>query len=131
MKKVLASLKVPTIAKVIGYSKLKKEFKQFKYKRDLLKEYDLFLADLRVYKMLPECLGKSFYDKKKFPCPIKVHGFEPKELQKQLNKAAKATYFIEGNGPNYSVKVGRTNQDPKEIAENVEYALSYALGYVA
>jgi hypothetical protein len=47
-----------------------------------LKEYDGFLADIRVYKLLPECLGKEFYDKKKFPCPIKLHGFQtPKQLQ--------------------------------------------------
>jgi ribosome biogenesis protein UTP30 len=67
-------MKIPCIAKVISYTKLKKEFKQFKDKRNLLKDYDLFLADLRIYKMLPECLGKEFYAKKKYPCPIKVHG---------------------------------------------------------
>jgi len=54
-------LSIPTIAKVIGYTKLKKEFRQFKDKRQLLKDYDLFLADLRIYKMLPEALGKEFY----------------------------------------------------------------------
>jgi Ribosomal protein L1p/L10e family len=61
----------------------------------LLKDYDTFLADLRIYKMLPECLGKEFYAKKKYPCPIKLHGFSsPKELEAQLNKASQATYFI-------------------------------------
>lgn len=60
--------------------------------------------------MLPECLGREFYQKKKYPCPLKLHGFKTdKELQKQLNKASKATFFIEGNGPNYSIRVGRTN----------------------
>lgn len=90
-----------------------------------MKEYDGFLADIRVYKLLPECLGKEFYDKKKFPCPIKLHGFQtPKQLQEQLNSAAQATYFTLGNGPNYSVKVGRTNQDPKEVAKNSQSALA-------
>ena len=42
----------------------------------------MFLADLRVYKMLPELLGKEFYSKKMYPCPIKVHGLEKEELQK-------------------------------------------------
>jgi ribosome biogenesis protein UTP30 len=73
-------LKIPCIAKVIEYSKLKKEFRQFKDKKALLKTYDLFLADLRVYKMLPECLGKEFYAKKKYPCPIKLHGMKGDEL---------------------------------------------------
>lgn len=66
---------VPCIAKVIGFDKLKRNFKQFKDKRALLKEYDAFLADLRIYKMLPDCLGREFYRDKKFPCPLKMHGF--------------------------------------------------------
>lgn len=76
-KDQIQDLKIPCIAKVIGYTKLKKEFKQFKDKRILLNQYDLFLADLRIYKMLPECLGKEFYAKKKFPCPLKLHNQTP------------------------------------------------------
>lgn len=79
-KDKIQSLKIPTIAKVIGYTKLKKEYKQFKDKKALLKDYDLFLADLRIYKMLPECLGKEFYQKKKYPHPLKIHDFTPKAL---------------------------------------------------
>ena len=124
-------MKIPCIAKVIEYNKLKKEYRQYKDKRQLLRDYDQFLADLRIYKMLPECLGKEFYQKKAYPCPIKLHGFAtPNDLQKQLNKASKAAYFIQGNGPNYSMKVGRTSQDPKEVAENIENALPFALAYV-
>ena len=130
-KKEISDLKIPCIAKVIGYDKLKRNFKQFKDKRKLLGEYDQFLADLRIYRMLPEVLGREFYTKKKYPCPIKLHGFKTsKELQKQLNQASKATFFIEGNGPNYSIKVGITSQSAQEIAENIETALSNALAYV-
>lgn len=59
--------------------------------------------------MLPECLGKDFYLKKKYPYAIKLHGIEGKELQTHLNNAAQSTYFIQGNGPNYSLKVGKTS----------------------
>lgn len=59
--------------------------------------------------MLPECLGKEFYSKKKYPYALKLHGFEGKDLQAQLNKATIATYFMQGNGPNYSLRVGRTS----------------------
>lgn len=85
---------VPCIAKVIGFDKLKREFKQFKDKRALLKDYDAFLADLRIYKMLPDVLGREFYRGKRFPCPLKLHGFETKDLQDQLNNAAQSTFFI-------------------------------------
>lgn len=123
-------MNVPCIAKVIGYDKLKRNFRQYKDKRQLLKDYDAFLADLRVYKMLPELLGKEFYQRKKYPCPIKVHGFDsPKELEKQLNGAAASTFFALGNGPNYSVRVGKTFQKEKEIGQNAIKALGQALAY--
>ena len=81
-KDQIMDLKIPCIAKGIGYDKLKRNFKQYKDKRALLKEYDGFLADLRVYKMLPELMGKEFYNRKKYPCPIKIHGFDkPSELE--------------------------------------------------
>lgn len=34
------------------------------------------MADLRIYKLLPEALGKEFYTKKTYPCPVKLHGYE-------------------------------------------------------
>lgn len=71
----IKSMDIPCIAEVIGFDRLKRDFKQYKDKRNLFKDYDLFLADIRIYKMLPEMLGKEFYAKKAYPCPIKVHGF--------------------------------------------------------
>jgi ribosome biogenesis protein UTP30 len=113
---------------VIGYDKLKRNFKQFKDKRALLKDYDAFLADLRVYKMLPEVLGREFYKSKKFPAPLKLHGFSTDaELHDQLNSAASSTVFMLGNGPNYSVRIGKTQQKAQDVAENAERALLHAL----
>jgi ribosomal protein L1 len=123
-------LNIPCVAKVIGYDKLKRNYKQYVSRRKLMKEYDGFLADLRIYKMLPELLGKEFYSKKKYPCPIKLHGFDSSDdLEKQLNKASAATYFMLGNGPNYSVKVGRTQQQAKDVAQNAMTALSQVIAY--
>lgn len=109
-------MNIPCIAKVIGFDKLKRNFRQYKDKRQLLKDYDSFLADIRVYKMLPELMGKEFYQRKRYPCPIKIHGFDsPKALEAQLNQATASTFFTLGNGPNYSVRVGKTFQKEKEI----------------
>jgi len=43
-----------------------------------------------------------------YPVPIKVHGFDSKQLEQQLNKAASSSHFLQGNGPNYSLTVGKT-----------------------
>ena len=75
MKKEIEDLKIPCIAEVIGFDRLRRDFRQFKDKRQLIRDFDVFLADIRVYKMLPDCLGKEFYNKKAFPAPIKMHGF--------------------------------------------------------
>jgi len=129
-KDQIQDLDIPCIAKVIGFDKLKRNFKQYKDKRQLLKDYDAFLADLRVYKMLPELVGKEFYQRKRYPCPIKLHGFDSKKaLEAQLNSAAASTSFTLGNGPNYSVRVGKTFQQAKDIAQNTLQALGQALAY--
>jgi hypothetical protein len=52
-------------------------------------------------------------------------------MQKQLNKASTATYFMQGNGPNYSFKVGKSTSEAKDVAENIIAALPQALGYVS
>jgi ribosomal protein L1 len=79
--------------------------------------------------MLPELLGKEFYDKKAYPCPLKVHGLSTEELETALNKASQSSYYIMGNGPNYSLKIGKVSQDAKDVAKNVEQALGQVLGY--
>jgi hypothetical protein len=78
--------------------------------------------------MLPEVLGREFYQTKKYPAPLKLHGFESDaELHKQLNKAATSSSFMLGNGPNYAVRVGKTGQKPQDVASNTEVALQAAL----
>lgn len=82
-KEQISDLNIPCIAEVIGFDRLRREFHEFKDKKKLLRDFDVFLADIRIYKMLPECLGREFYQKKMFPCPIKVHGFgSSKDLEK-------------------------------------------------
>jgi len=86
---------LPCLAKVISYDKLKRNYKQYQDKRALLKEYDAFLADLRIYKMLPECLGNEFYTHKKYPAPIKVHNLESSDaLKTLLNSATSSAQFM-------------------------------------
>jgi len=119
---------IPCVAEVIGFDRLKRDFHQFKDKRALLNDFDLFLADIRIYKMLPEKLGKEFYSKKVYPCPIKVHGMDQKGLKEQLNSSAESLYFMAGNGPNYTLKIGRVSQDAKDIVKNIMTALPKVLG---
>ena len=38
---------------------------------------------------------------------------------------------MSGNGPNYSVKIGRVSQDAKEVIKNISFALPKILGNVS
>lgn len=78
IKSQLENSDVPCLAQVVGYDRLNREFRQFKDKRALLNDFDLFFSDIRIYQMLPEKLGKQFYRKKLYPCPIKLHGLDDK-----------------------------------------------------
>ena len=64
-KDKIQNLSIPCIAKVIGYSKLTKDFKTYNDKRNLCKDYDGFFCDYRIYDLLRKPLGKFFYDRNK------------------------------------------------------------------
>eukprot|EP00899_Mesostigma_viride_P007689 jgi/Mesvir1/16921/Mv15782-RA.1 len=108
--------KIPGVAKVIGISKLAKNYKPFEAKRRLCESYDLFLVDDRVMRMLPKLLGKTFFQKKKHPIVVKL---AKKNMEAQIRSACDATYLYTSTGTCSSVKVGRTTQPVDEIVANV------------
>jgi ribosome biogenesis protein UTP30 len=65
------------IHKVIRYSKLAKKYKSFESKRQLLAEYDVFLADERIVHLVPSALGSVFYKSTtKRPISVSLTGKE-------------------------------------------------------
>lgn len=104
-KDKISSLNVPTLAKVIGYSKMKTSYPSFSDKRKLANEFDLFFCDYKIYSNLKKGLGKAFYEKKKYPFPIdcqEVPDFlasKFKTYESYINSLNNYTYFIAGNGP--------------------------------
>jgi ribosome biogenesis protein UTP30 len=64
------------IEKVIGFSKLKARYQSFESRRQLLAEYDVFLADERIITRLVPTLGKIFYKSSKRPIPIRIQKIE-------------------------------------------------------
>ena len=64
-KDLLAAQNVKFINRVVGIAKLKGKWKPFEARRMLMKESSMFLADERVVPLLPNLLGKIFFDAKK------------------------------------------------------------------
>jgi len=128
-KNKIAGLDIPCIAKVIGYTKLQRNYQQFEDKRKLCKDFDLFFCDYKIYDLLRKPLGKFFYDHKKIPFPIDCEGVPAylssmgadnvTDYEGYLNHLMHYTYFVQNNGPNYALKVARTSQSVEDITKNI------------
>lgn len=117
-------LEIPCIGKAIGYTELVKEYNRFEEKRKLCREFDLFFCDYRIYDLMRKPLGKVFYDRKKFPFPIDCENAPAYSgcttFEEYLNSLTKQTsYFIQGNGPNYTLRVARVTMNVATIVKNV------------
>ncbi|KAJ4289002.1 proteasome-interacting protein cic1 [Kalmusia sp. IMI 367209] len=128
------------ILRVIGVDKLKKKWKTFETKRQLLAEYDVFMVDDRVVKIVADALGKTFYGtKSKRPIPIKLTAGAfvdkskkddkkkqenvvgtPTGVAKEIEAALSATYVSMSASANTSIKVGKLSMTPQQLKENVE-----------
>lgn len=115
IKQHLEENPIEGIDKVMGVMKLRKNYRQYEDKRKLLQTYDLFLADERILPLLPACLGKKFFDKKRQPAPVNL----TRNLTTALEGARDSTYFFLNAGPTCMVKIGRTGFAKQQVVENV------------
>jgi ribosome biogenesis protein UTP30 len=115
------------VAKVLGISKLKANYKAHEQKRKLCDSYDMFLADDRVLPILPKLLGKNFFKKKKQPVAVDL---TKKDWVAQVRRAVGATYFNVGGGTCVNVKVGKSTMEIDEIVENTVVAIEGAVNKI-
>ncbi|KAJ1915646.1 proteasome-interacting protein cic1 [Mycoemilia scoparia] len=121
-KEKLEEANVGFVKEVVGISELRTKYKSYEAKRLLLTSYDLFLTDDRVVNFLPKLLGSKFFEKKKLPAMVNL---TKPDIKKELEKALHSTYLNIPAGTCVSVKIGKTSQNYKDIAENIEHAISY------
>ncbi|GAB5364262.1 hypothetical protein AAMO2058_000954700 [Amorphochlora amoebiformis] len=93
---------VDEIKKLIDLSTLRKNYAQYKDKRDLFVSYDVFFADERILKLLPHLIGKRFFEGNKQPIPVRLSG---KNIDKSIAAARDATYFFMRGGNICGMKV--------------------------
>ena len=120
-KKKVQEMEKCGVAKVLGLSKLRNNYKPHEAKRKLCDSYDLFLADARILPLLPKLLGKTFFKKKRQPVPVDL---TKKDWPQQIKKAAAATYARQGAGTCVMVKVGKNSFSDMEIVANAMAAIS-------
>jgi len=126
------------VQRVLGLDKLKKRYKSYEQKRALAAEYDFFLVDDRIIKIVADFLGKSFYGtKSKRPVPIRLTagarmdktakkaGKEPENgvgtaqgIAKEIETALTSTYLSLSASANSTIKVGLLSMTPQQLTEN-------------
>lgn len=108
---------VNCVRKVIPVKELKLEYKPYEAKRNLSNEFDVFLADSRIIRLLPSLLGKNFYGRKRNPIQVDL---EAKDLKEEISKAVNNTRCILKNrGSSCLVTVGHSDMTRDQIVENV------------
>ncbi|CAD5121954.1 unnamed protein product [Dimorphilus gyrociliatus] len=109
------------ISAIVPLKQIKLEHQTYEAKRHLSTLYDIFLADSRVYRLLPAILGKAFYDRHKFPISFDL---EAKNLKKELQRALSFTFCeLHGKGQNVSIPVGSTEMKNIHVAQNINAIL--------
>ncbi|KAF2849669.1 ribosomal protein L1 [Plenodomus tracheiphilus IPT5] len=127
------------VQRVLGVEKLKKRYKSYEQKRALAAEYDFFLVDDRIIKIVADFLGKSFYGTKtKRPIPIRLTAGahidksgkkDTKEpvnavgtaqgIAKEIETALKSTYLSLSASANSTIKIGLLSMTPEQLTENI------------
>lgn len=121
----------PFKVKVIDIQNLKMKYSRFQDRRNLLKQYDLFLCDYKIYFILKKLLGKPFYVHRKYPVPMKLNYENKEEIKNEIiNHVEKSGVFYMTNGPNYAFKVARYTMDNNQVVDNVLGAAKNVVAHI-
>ena len=121
----------PFELKVIDISKLKLKYERFEQRRNLIKQYEIFLCDSKVYFLLKKLLGKPFYSAKKFPVPVKIDYEDKEKTQQEIIEHVKTcTFFTMSKGPIYNVKFGRQVMTEQEKIQNLNDTIEGTLPHI-
>ncbi|XP_061087828.1 ribosomal L1 domain-containing protein 1 isoform X1 [Conger conger] len=121
-KKLLTVKGVERITEVIPFKVLKTEYKPFEAKRRLLGNFDLFLADSRIYRLLPSHIGKHFYESKKAPLSVDLQSNQlARDLQRLIQGSA---LKVSKKGSCCMARVAHSGMTADEVVENIMAAVS-------
>lgn len=104
-------------AQIIKLEKLRTQYFEFKHRRELVSQYDLFLCDDRILPMLTKTLGKTFLSVKKQPVPIRLK--KTQSLRDQVRRARESTFLCGSHGDCWAIKLAHTAMTDEEVTANL------------
>jgi len=122
VKKLLHTAGITRISKILPFEELKKEFKGFELKRQLAKNYDVFIADAAVTRLARAHLGKEFYTRRKIPFNVDLS--KTKCLARQFEMLSKTTQVIlTSKGANINISFAHSLMTEEAKRENLNTLL--------
>ncbi|KAM7381987.1 hypothetical protein PAMA_012721 [Pampus argenteus] len=120
-KKLLEVKGVKNITEIIPYKVLRTEYKPYEAKRRLLGNFDTFLSDDRIRRLLPSHLGKHFYQRKKEPLSVNL---QSKQLARDIHRVIQGTNVkVTNKGCCCMARVAHSGMTADEVTENIEAAV--------
>lgn len=117
-KKLLEQRGVTSVTEVIPFKTLQKEYKPFEAKRRLLGNFDLFLSDDRIRRLLPSHIGKHFYERKKEPQSVNL---QSNQLSRDIQRIIQGTTLkVNNKGSCCMARVAHSGMSAEEVTDNIE-----------
>ena len=111
-----------SISQIIAGQELKTTYKPYEKRRQLVQQFDIFLADDALITTLPKLLGKVFYDSNsKVPVPVKVgkNGFNIERVQREVAKIVNGIIYRLPRSDNLVIKLGSLENVNSDIVSQV------------
>lgn len=126
VKELLAQFpEMNVVKKVLGLQSLRTKYGDFAQKRELLRSYNVFMADDSILPMLSKALGKIFFKAKQQPIPIPIA--RKSALPYHILKALKSTHLSYSTGTSITVVAGRTTMEPSQLVANIATLIPQAV----
>mmetsp|Transcript_10939 Transcript_10939/g.16298 ORF Transcript_10939/g.16298 Transcript_10939/m.16298 type:complete len:275 (+) Transcript_10939:66-890(+) len=109
---------VKGLKEVMNVSKLQSDFKEFKYRRELVNKFDLIIFSISLRLRIGTLLGKTLLKSTKTPFFLPTNPIS--KLHEKVAAFRNIVHLKGSLGANWSAKVGDTSMLSKHINENIK-----------
>ncbi len=103
---------------------VKKLYKEYKDRKELLKAHSHFICDANIMGQLYNLLGKVFSEKNNYPIPMNYNS--PSTLADGIKKVVDSTY-MHLKGKSITIRFGHTSMRSNDVVDNIKVGLEFAL----
>lgn len=123
IEKYLETNQIRGLKKVVSLNDVKKYYKEFKNRKQLLSEHTHFVCNSGIARELYNQLGNVFSSRNNYP--VQIHYDSPDGIEKELIKVICSSYMHYA-GSNITIKIGLTSMTSLQVTENILAGVEFA-----